>query len=56
LTRSALWAFATSDLIFALAEGGLIAGAAIWLGPDALAAAREFLREQRESERPPPAS
>jgi hypothetical protein len=42
------------DLTFALAECGVIVGAAIWLGPVALAAARASFEEQREHDSPPP--
>jgi hypothetical protein len=35
------------DLTFALAECGLIAGFAVWQGPEALAAARDFLERER---------
>ena len=37
------------DLTFALAETALIVGAVIWLGPDAYAATREFLDEERRT-------
>ena len=35
------------DLGLALAECGLIVGAVLWLGPDALASARAALEEER---------
>ncbi len=35
------------DLTVALAECGLIAGFAVWLGPEALAGARAFLEQER---------
>jgi hypothetical protein len=35
------------DLALALGETGLIVGAVVWLGPEALAAAREYLDRER---------
>lgn len=35
------------DLTLALVECGLIAGSAVWLGPEALAGARAFFEEER---------
>jgi len=35
------------QVVVALSDCGLIVGAVLWLGPGALASAREFLEEER---------
>lgn len=35
------------EVVVALGDSGLIVGVVLWLGPGALAAAREFLDEER---------